>query len=147
MKIAIGADHAGFAAKEEIRKVIQALGHAGIDFGTSSEASTDYPDYASKVGKAVVSGEADLGVLICGTGIGMSIAANKIPGIRAALVFDEKTAELSRRHNNANVFCAGARTTPVVKIAEALRIWLQTPFEGGRHEGRVGKIMALEKGC
>jgi ribose 5-phosphate isomerase B len=145
MKIAIGADHAGFAAKEEIRKVVQALGHAGIDFGTSSEASTDYPDYAEKVARAVASGEVEKGILICGTGIGMSIAANKVPGVRAALIFDEKTAELSRRHNDANVFCAGARTTPVVKIAEALKMWLSTPFEGGRHAQRVGKITALEK--
>jgi ribose 5-phosphate isomerase B len=145
MKIAIGADHAGFAAKEEIRKVIQALGHTGVDFGTSSEASTDYPDYAEKVARSVASGETERGVLICGTGIGMSIAANKVAGIRAALIGDEKAAEISRRHNDANVFCAGARTTPVVKIAEALKVWLQTPFDGGRHAQRVGKIAALEK--
>ncbi|HVR83848.1 MAG TPA: ribose 5-phosphate isomerase B [Planctomycetota bacterium] len=145
MKIAIGADHAGFAAKEEIKNVIKALGHQFIDVGTASDQSVDYPDYAVKVARAVVSGEADRGVLICGTGIGMSIAANKVPNIRAAVVTDEKTADLSRRHNDANVFCAGARITPVVKIAESLKVWLQTPFEGGRHLNRVNKIAALEK--
>jgi ribose 5-phosphate isomerase B len=145
MKIAIGADHAGFAAKEEIKNVIKALGHQWIDVGTASDQSVDYPDYAVKVAHAVVSGEADRGVLICGTGIGMSIAANKLPNIRAAVVTDEKTADLSRRHNDANVFCAGARITPVVKIAECLKVWLQTPFEGGRHLSRVNKIAALEK--
>ena len=147
MKIAIGADHAGFAAKEEIKTVIKALGHTVLDQGTTGEASVDYPDFAEKVARAVASGEADRGVLICGTGIGMSIAANKVPGIRAAVVSDEKTAELSRRHNDANIFCAGARVTPVVKIAESLKVWLQTPFEGGRHVNRVGKIAAIEKKC
>ncbi len=146
MKIAIGADHAGFAAKEEIKTVIKALGHTVLDQGTSGEASVDYPDFAEKVSRAVVSGEADKGVLICGTGIGMSIAANKVEGIRAALIGDEKTAALSRQHNDANVFCAGARITPVVKMAESLKVWLQTPFEGGRHQNRVSKITALEKG-
>ena len=145
MKIALGSDHAGFAAKEEIKTVIKALGHALADLGTSSEASVDYPDYAEKVARAVASGEADRGMLICGTGIGMSIAANKVEGIRAAVVSDEKIAALSRQHNDANVFCAGSRITPVVKIAECLKIWLQTPFEGGRHQNRVAKITAIEK--
>lgn len=145
MKIVIGADHAGFAAKEEIKNVIKALGHQIQDVGTTSDQSVDYPDYAEKVARAVVSGEAERGVLLCGTGIGMAIAANKIPGIRAAVVTDEKSADLSRRHNDANVFSAGARVTPVVKIAEALKVWLQTPFEGGRHQNRVNKIAALEK--
>ena len=144
MKIAIGSDHAGFDAKEEIKKVIKALGHSFDDVGTTSTTSVDYPDYAEKVAHQVASGAADFGVLICGTGIGMSIAANKVPGIRAAVVSDEKTAELSRRHNDANVFCAGARVTPVVKIAESLKVWLQTPFEGGRHAARTAKIKAIE---
>jgi ribose 5-phosphate isomerase B len=145
MKIAIGADHAGFAAKEEIKTVIKALGHAVVDQGTTGEMSVDYPDFAEKVARAVASGEVDKGVLICGTGIGMSIAANKIQGIRAAVIVDEKTAALSRQHNDANIFCAGSRITPVVKIAESLKVWLQTPFEGGRHQNRVGKITAIEK--
>jgi RpiB/LacA/LacB family sugar-phosphate isomerase len=145
MKIAIGADHAGFAAKEEIKTVIKALGHTVEDQGTTGELSVDYPDFAEKVARAVASGQADRGVLLCGTGIGMSIAANKVQGIRAAVVSDEKTAALSRQHNDANVFCAGSRVTPVVKIAESLKVWLQTPFEGGRHQNRVGKISAIEK--
>lgn len=145
MKIAIGADHAGFAAKEEIKTVIKALGHTVEDKGTTGEASVDYPDFAEKVARSVAAGEADKGVLICGTGIGMSIAANKVQGVRAAVVSDEKTAALSRQHNDANVFCAGSRITPVVKIAESLKVWLQTPFEGGRHVNRVGKISAIEK--
>ena len=145
MRVAIGADHAGFAAKEEIKTVIRALGHTVVDQGTSGETSVDYPDFAEKVARAVATGDAERGVLICGTGIGMSIAANKVPGIRAALVGDEKTAALSRQHNDANVFCAGSRVTPVVKIAESLKVWLQTPFEGGRHVNRVSKIAAIEK--
>ena len=145
MRVALGADHAGFAAKKELETVIRALGHSVLDLGTSSDASCDYPDFAEKVARAVVAKEADRGVLICGTGIGMSIVANKIAGIRAAVVTDDQTAELSRRHNDANIFCAGSRVLPVVKIAEALKIWLETPFEGGRHERRVEKIRALEK--
>ena len=145
MKIAIGADHAGFAVKEEIKTVIKALGHAAVDQGTANETSVDYPDYAEKVARLVASGEADYGVLICGTGIGMSLAATKVPGVRAAVICDEKTAALSRQHNDANVFCAGSRVLPVVKIAECLKVWLQTPFEGGRHMNRVNKINAIEK--
>ena len=144
MKIAIGADHAGFAAKEEIKNVIKALGHQVLDEGTTSDQSVDYPDYAAKVAQDVVSGNADRGVLLCGTGIGMSIAANKIHGIRAAVITDEKSADLTRRHNDSNVFCAGARITPLPRIAECLKVWLQTPFEGGRHLNRVNKIAALE---
>lgn len=140
MKVAIGADHAGFAAKEELKTVLKALGHEPMDQGTTSELSTDYPDYAALVAAAVVSGACERGVLLCGTGIGMSIAANRVPGIRAALICSEPSAELSRRHNDANVFCAGARTTPVSRIAEMLRIWLATPFEGGRHVRRVEKL-------
>jgi ribose 5-phosphate isomerase B len=144
MRIAIGSDHAGFAAKEELKVVLRALGHAPEDVGTSGEASCDYPDFAALVARKVAGGDCERGVLVCGTGIGMSIAANKVAGIRAAVVCDEKTAELSRRHNDANVFCAGARVMPVVKIAEALKVWLQTPFEGGRHVRRVEKIRDLE---
>ena len=145
MKVAIGADHAGFAVKEEIKAVVRALGHVVIDKGTTSEASVDYPDYAAEVARSVTSGEAERGVLLCGTGIGMSIAANKVAGIRAALVSDEKTAELSRQHNDANVFCAGARVLPTVRIAEMLKVWLSTPFEGGRHQRRVEKIQGLDR--
>lgn len=145
MKVALGVDHAGFPYKKELETVLKALGASVVDFGTQSDASTDYPDYAEKVARAVASGEVDRGVLVCGTGIGMAIAANKVRGIRAAVVTDEKTAELSRRHNDANVFCAGARILPVLKIAEALKVWLATPFEGGRHQKRIEKISELEK--
>jgi RpiB/LacA/LacB family sugar-phosphate isomerase len=145
VRIALGADHAGVAAKEELKALVRALGHVALDEGTTGEASCDYPDFAGKVARAVASGQADRGVLVCGTGIGMSIAANKVPGIRAALVTDEKTAEMSRKHNDANVFCAGARVTPLPTIAESLKVWLETPFEGGRHAGRVEKIRKLEQ--
>ena len=145
MKIAFGVDHAGFAYKKEIETALRAFGASVVDMGTSSDVSCDYPDFAEKVARAVAAGEAERGVLICGTGIGMAIAANKIPGIRAAVVTDEKTAELSRRHNDANVFCAGARVLPVLKIAEALKVWLQAPFEGGRHQKRIEKIEQMEK--
>ena|SRR5437773_7357520 len=145
MKVALGVDHAGFPYKKELDLVLRALGHSVLDMGTSSDASCDYPDFAEKVARAVASGEADRGVLVCGTGIGMSITANKVAGIRAAVVTDEKTAELSRRHNDANVFCAGARILPVVKIAEALKVWLETPFEGGRHQRRIDEITRIEK--
>ena len=145
MKVAIGADHAGFAAKEELKAVVRALGHTVTDKGPTSDASCDYPDYAAEVARAVSAGEADCGVLICGTGIGMSIAANKVPGVRAALVSDEKTAELSRQHNDANVFCAGARTLSLPRIAEILKVWLATPFEGGRHQRRLDKISGLDR--
>ena len=145
MKVAIGVDHAGFPYKKEIETALRAFGATVVDLGTSSDASCDYPDFAEKVARAVASGEAERGVLICGTGIGMAIAANKVPGIRAAVVTDEKTAELSRRHNDANVFCAGARVLPVLKIAEALKVWLQAPFEGGRHQKRIEKIEQIER--
>jgi len=140
MNVAIGADHAGFAAKEEIKAVIKALGHVPVDKGTASEISVDYPDFAQEVSKSVLAGESERGVLICGTGIGMSIAANRNPGIRAAVICSEQAAELSRRHNDANVFCAGARLTPIPRIAELLKIWLATPFEGGRHQRRIDKL-------
>jgi ribose 5-phosphate isomerase B len=140
MKVAIGSDHAGFSAKEELKTVIKALGHTPVDKGTASEVSTDYPDYAALVAQSVVSGECEKGVLVCGTGIGMSIAANRVPGIRAAVVCSEQAAELSRRHNDANVFCAGARLTPVSRIAEMLKVWLATPFDGGRHQKRIDKL-------
>jgi len=145
MKVAVGSDHAGFMAKEELKVLLKAMGHEIVDVGTTSEMPCDYPDFAALAARKVASGECERAVLICGTGIGMSIAANKIPGIRAALVTDEKTAEISRSHNDANVFCAGARLLPVVKIAESLKVWLQTPFQGGRHARRLEKITRIEQ--
>ena len=144
MKVIIGADHAGYELKEYLKGVLTEWHYEVEDVGTFSTESCDYPDIACAVGAKVQWNEG-FGVLIDGTGIGMSIAANKIAGIRAAVVTDEKTAELSRKHNDANVFCAGARITPVVKIAECLKVWLQSQFEGGRHLNRVSKIAALEK--
>jgi RpiB/LacA/LacB family sugar-phosphate isomerase len=145
VKVALGADHAGFAAKEELKTVLKALGHEVLDVGTTDGSACDYPDIAAEVSRRVVGGECERGVLVCGTGIGMSISANKIPGIRAALICDEKAAALSRQHNDANVFCAGARTQPVARIAEHLKLWMESAFEGGRHERRVDKIRGLEQ--
>ena len=145
MKIAIGSDHAGFAVKERLKRELKRLGHRVTDMGADGEASTDYPDFAEKVGRAVASGRARRGVLICGSGIGMAIAASKVRGVRAATVWDRKSAVLSRNDNDANVFCAGARLVPVARISAALRVWLKTPFGSGRHARRVRKIGAIER--
>jgi ribose 5-phosphate isomerase B len=144
MRIAIGADHAGFQAKEELKRRLAALGHEVADAGTGSEESVDYPDFAEQVARAVSAGQAERGVLVCGTGIGMCMTANKVAGIRAALVTDAFTSEMSRRHNDANVFCAGARVLPVERMMEFLELWLATPFEGGRHVRRVEKMKRLD---
>lgn len=145
MKLSIGSDHAGFAVKERLRKALQQQGHQVADVGAASEEPCDYPDYAEKVGREVAKGAAERGILICGTGIGMSIAANRIPGVLAACIHDRVTAEMSRRHNNANVFCAGSRIVPAGEIEANLKVWLETPFEGGRHSRRVEKIVKLDK--
>jgi ribose 5-phosphate isomerase B len=145
MKIALGADHAGFELKDQIKLHLQQRGIDVCDEGTSSAESVDYPDYARAVAHDVGQQRADLGILVCGSGIGMAITANKVDGIRAANVSTENEAELSRQHNNANVLALGAR---IVDADLALRIvdkWLATPFAGGRHERRVEKIMAIEK--
>lgn len=142
--IAIGSDHGGYRMKEEIKKHLEARGLSYRDCGTFDEQSCDYPDYAKLVCEAVVSGECERGILVCGTGLGVSIAANKINGIRAALCGDCFSAEMSRAHNDANVLCLGAR---VLGLGLALKIcdeFLDTSFEGGRHAQRVAKIMALE---
>ena len=143
MKIAIGADHAGYLFKEKIKKFLSNKKIDFIDFGTFKEESTDYPEYAFKVSNAIINNEANMGILVCGTGIGMSITANKVRGIRAAVVNSIETAELSRLHNNANVLCLGARTTPEDKIIEIVVTWMNTSFEGGRHEQRVKLINKL----
>ena len=143
MKVHVGADHAGFRIKERLKEVLVELGHDVVDAGPDSEDSCDYPDFAKKVAKAVGSGKADRGVLICGTGIGMSMVANRSEGVLAACVHDRVTAEMSRRHNNSNVFCAGARIVPAGEIESNLRTWLETPFEGGRHSRRVDKITKM----
>jgi len=143
VKLAIGADHAGYYLKEQIKEFLKSKNIDFKDYGTFKIESCDYPEYAYKVGQAVVNGEADLGILICGTGIGMSITANKIKGIRAALVYDEQTAKLSRQHNDANVLCMGGRLTPEEEAKKIVDIWLNTSFEGGRHEKRIKLISQL----
>jgi ribose 5-phosphate isomerase B len=145
MKIALGADHAGYELKDKIKQHLQQRGFQLKDEGTSSGESVDYPDYAQLVAHDVSQGRADLGILVCGSGIGMAIAANKVNGIRAANVSTGYQAQLSREHNNANVLTLGAR---ILKDDEALQIvdqWLATPFAGGRHERRVEKIAVVER--
>lgn len=145
MKIAIGADHAGYALKDLVRDALRQAGHEVIDVGTNSADSTDYPDYAVAVAEGVLSGAAERGILVCSTGVGMSIAANKIDGIRAALAFNVDEVRLTRAHNDANIITIGARYTDPEAANEMVRIFLETPFEGGRHARRLGKIADLEK--
>ena len=145
MKIIIGADHAGFVQKQALAAALKKAGHSVDDAGTDSADSVDYPDFAARVGRAVADAEAERGILICGTWIGMCMAANKVPGVRAAVVTDAYTAEMSRRHNDANVLCMGARVQSLEKMEELARIFLEAAFEGGRHAGRVDKIMKLDE--
>lgn len=144
MKVAIGADHGGVHLKAAIKALLDELNVAYIDFGTDSEASVDYPDIAEPVAKAVAAGEYDRGILICGTGIGIGIAANKVAGIRAALCHDTFSAHASREHNNANILTMGERVIGPGLAGDIVKIWLTTEFEGGRHERRVAKIAELE---
>lgn len=145
MRIALGADHAGVVLKERLKRRLDERGIAYTDFGTSTTDSVDYPDFATAVGRDVVSGACDRGVLVCGTGIGMAIAANKVPGVRAAPVVDEKSAVLSREHNDANILALGARVTNEDLALRLLDLFLDTPFTGGRHQRRVDKIAALDQ--
>ncbi len=145
MKVALGSDHAGFGIKTAVGKYLAAHGIVVEDFGTFSAESVDYPDYAEKVGLAVRKGQADRGVLVCGTGMGVCIAANKIHGIRAAAPWDAETARLSRQHNDANVLCLSGRHMQEPLALEILRIWLETPFDAGRHQRRIDKITRLEQ--
>ena len=146
MKIALGNDHAGVPIKPRLKALLEELGHSWEDAGSSDEEAPDYPDYAEPVARAVAEGRCDRGVLICGTGIGMSMAANKVPGVRAAVVHDEFTARSSRTHNHSNVLCMGARVVDEDEMLRLVRIWLETGEEGGRHDRRVAKIAAIEKG-
>jgi ribose 5-phosphate isomerase B len=146
MKIAIGADHAGFGLKREIAEMLRAAGHNVVDEGTNNTESTDYPDYAATVGRAVADGSADRGILVCGTGVGMAIAANKINGVRAALAVNPDEVQLTRRHNDANVLALGANYTDAQTANQFVKLFLETEFErGGRHERRVQKITELER--
>ena len=145
MKIAVGSDHRGFEVKRRIITVLQQMGHEVIDVGPPRRESVDYPDYAFQVAMAVGEGRAQRGVLVCGTGIGMCIAANKVKGVRAAPCHDSITAEMSRRHNDANVLCLSADLLGEELIERMLRIWLETEFESGRHARRVEKITRFEQ--
>ncbi|HKQ19815.1 MAG TPA: ribose 5-phosphate isomerase B [Candidatus Eisenbacteria bacterium] len=145
MKIAIGADHAGFQQKERLKALLAARGHAVLDLGTTSAESTDYPPYAFKVAEAVRDGAAERGILLCDSGNGIAIAANKVEGIRAAIVVNEWQAEMSRRHNDANVMVLGSAMTKEDEEAKILDAWLKSPFDGGRHARRVGQISEYEQ--
>lgn len=145
MKIALGADHAGFELKQKVREHLEKNGYQVMDEGTVSTESVDYPDFAKKVGEDVAGKRAELGILVCGSGVGMSIAANKVPGIRAANVSSEYEAQYSREHNDANVLALGARILDEPKAMTIVDKWLKTPFAGGRHQRRVDKITAIER--
>ena len=145
MKIAFGCDHGGFIAKKEIFAYLEANGFEVTDYGCFNENSVDYPDIAYSVCKDVKSGSSDFGILVCGTGIGMSIAANKFKGIRCAHVTDAFSAEMTRRHNNTNVIALGARISKTEDIVKYVDIFLHTDFDGGRHATRVEKVMQIEK--
>jgi ribose 5-phosphate isomerase B len=144
MKVALGGDHRAVAYKEVVKRLLREMGEEPVDYGANSDAPSDYPDFALPVAKAVGAGRCARGVLICGTGMGMAIAANKVRGVRAAVVHDENTAELSRRHNDANVLCMGSGTTSQDMLERIVRIWMTTPFDGGRHARRVQKIAQIE---
>lgn len=145
MKIAIGCDHAGFVLKKEIESTLKELNCIVEDFGTHSSDSVDYVDYGEKVAEAVSQGDIDKGILICGTGIGMSIVANKYPGIRASLCDNIFTAKMSRLHNDANILIMPGRIIAPELAKEIIKIWLSTPFEGGRHQVRLDKVTELER--
>lgn len=147
MKIGLSADHAGKELKEVLIGLVKALGHEAVDYGVavSNEQSVDYPDYAALLAGDLSSGKIERGIAVCGSGIGMAITANKFPGVRAAVVWDEYSARMSRAHNDANMICIGARTTNIHRAADFLKIWLETEFEAGRHKMRRDKIRELEK--
>jgi ribose 5-phosphate isomerase B len=144
MRIAIGADHRGLELKQFIIKLLKQMGHSHEDFGTNTAESVDYPDIAQKVAERVAKGDFDLGILICDTGIGMCIAANKVKGIRAALAHDSFSARRAREHNDANILCLGTRETQAT-VRKIVENFINTQFEGGRHQRRVDKIRAMEK--
>jgi ribose 5-phosphate isomerase B len=144
MKIAVASDHRGVRVKGQILSQLAELGHEGVDMGPVEAESVDYPDFASKVAGAVSRGEVDRGILICGTGMGMSIAANKFRGVRAVTCHDDVTAEMSRRHNDANIMCLSADMLGDRLLGRIVDLWMRTEFEGGRHQRRIEKISQLE---
>jgi len=145
MKIAIGADHAGFSLKEKLRFQLSGEGHEVVDYGTSSDTSCDYPDFAQPVAREVAAGRSDRGILVCSTGIGMAIAANKVDGVRAAPAINEDEVHLTREHNDANVLTLGARYLDEEQALKLIHVFLDTQFTGGRHARRVAKIAQIEK--
>lgn len=145
MRVVIGSDHAGYDLKETIKALLGGMGILCDDVGAPSASSSDYPDFAAAAARAILDGRADRGILVCGTGIGMAIAANKIPGIRAALAWNVATAQLARAHNDAQILALGGRTTPAADVPAIVRAFLTTGYEGGRHDGRLAKIARLER--
>ncbi|HDP70508.1 MAG TPA: ribose 5-phosphate isomerase B [Actinobacteria bacterium] len=145
MKVVIGSDHAGYELKEKIKRLLKEDELEFFDAGTNNSDSVDYPDYAEKVAEAVAEGKFDRGIVVCGSGIGVAMAANKIPGIRAAVCNDLEAARLSREHNDANILAIGERLVDIDKVEEIVRVWLETKFAGGRHLKRLSKIVKLEK--
>ena len=145
MKVALGCDHAGFVLKDVVTECLTQAGHELLDEGTFSAESCDWPDFAARVARRVTSGEAERGIAICGTGIGMSMAANKLPGVRAAVCNDLFTARYSRLHNDANVLTMGARVIGPGLAEDIVSVWMQTPFEGGRHSRRLDKLSEVER--
>ena len=144
MRLYVGSDHAGFALKEQVREHLERSGHDVVDVGTHSEESVDYPDFARKVGEAVASGDAEYGILVCGSGLGMEIAANKVNGVRAVQIMDTEMAKMSRMHNDANVVTLPGRYIKPETADAIVDTFLATAFEGGRHQGRVDKITSIE---
>ena len=140
MKIAVGADHAGFAFKQKLAEELRRLGHEVVDFGTDGDESCDYPDFAIPAARSVAAGDAERAILPCTNGIGMAMVANRISGVRAALVYSERTAATTRQHHDSNVLCLGAQEFPVEDLLKWVRIWLDTDFEAGRHARRIGKF-------
>ncbi len=145
MKIGIGNDHSAVEMKQEITAYLKELGHEVVNYGTDSNESCDYPEYGEKVGRAVVNGEVEKGILICGTGFGISLAANKVKGVRAVVCSEPYTAKLSRMHNDANVLAFGARVVGIEMAKMIVNEWLNAEFEGGRHQRRIDMVMAIEE--
>lgn len=145
MRIALASDHAGYAEKERLKMVLMEIGIEFDDLGPSSDESVDYPDYARQVAEQVAGGYVEQGLLVCGSGAGMAITANKVRGVRAAVAWSVETARLARQHNDANILALGARTTPPAEIPKIVRAWFSTDFEGGRHATRVAKISEVER--
>jgi len=145
MRISIAADHAGFDFKERLERELVAAGHEVRDFGTDSADSCDYPDHGVPAARSVADGSSERAVLVCSNGIGMSMLANRIPGVKAALVYSERSAAMTRRHHGSNVLCLGAGEFPPEELLKWVRIWLSEPFEGGRHERRIAKVVALDR--